>query len=168
MSSATVSPATIVASILKPVFHGVPDSSAIAKYLVESMVYIARYNLQIKIYITKQAAEFLSNLLTALNISFRTIPVEKIVYPCILISVEGGHFVITTYDSSGHVSSSFTVPIPKFIEELQAIVAKKRKLAKKTPVKEEEEVYEVLVSREVLELAKVFEEEKVSSEVEKK
>lgn len=171
LSSATAIPqANIVASILKPVFHGVPDGSAVARYLVESMIYIAKYNLQIKIYITKQAAEFLSNLLTALNISFKTIPVSKMVYPCILISVEDGYFVVTTYNNDGSVLSVTRVPIPKLIEELQAIIAKRRRLAKKSATKEEEEVYEVMIAREVLELSKVFEEERKEgvSEVDKK
>lgn len=158
-STPAVSSGVNVAGILKPAFQGIPDGATAAKYLIDTMIAISKYNLPIKIYITKDVAEYIGNLLTALNIRFRSVHASGMQYPCIFISVEGGNFVISTYDENGTLLESFKIPVHKLIEELRAIVLKK-KSRKTTPQVKDEELLEITLTKDIQELLSKFEDEK--------
>lgn len=146
MSTATLSNNVLpmITQVLNPGFKGVPDSVALTKYFLNSVATIRRYGLPVRIYVTKEVADRIGNILTAIGIKFKLIPAEKMTPPYIFVYQNGSYFVIRTVDEAGRVCNEFTVPINKFVEELQSYVLRK----KKTAEKKVEEVHELVMDED--------------------
>jgi len=127
MSLAVSTPVgTSIAAILNPSFKGVPDAKALATYLLNALAQIKKENLPIKIYLTQDVSNKIGNLLTAMGVKIRTIPVEKMEPPYIFIYLEDGDVVIKTVDANGKEVNTFRAPFSKFVEELEAIATSKK------------------------------------------
>jgi len=115
-----------IPAILNPSFKGVPDAKALATYLLNALAQIKRENLPIRIYVTQDVSNKIGNLLTAMGVKIRTIPVEKMEPPYIFIYQENGDVVIKTVDANGKEVNTFRAPFSKFVEELEAVATSKK------------------------------------------
>jgi len=149
-----------IASVLNPGFRGIPDAGAVVKYLLNAMSTIKRYDLPVRIYLTKDVAEKIGNILAAMGVRFRLVPVDKMSPPYIYIYAKDQYFVVKTVDENGKDVAEFSVPSSKFIEELQAFITRRREGAKRRKKEEEgEEVEELTIHSDFLTYMKKAEEE---------
>lgn len=123
MPAVGVSPIT---TVLNPSFKGVPDARTLATYLLNALVQIKKEDLPIKIYLTQDVTNRIGNILTALGVKIRTVPVEKMSPPYIFIYTENGDIVVKTADSDGKEVSSFRAPFNKFVEAFEALFTSKK------------------------------------------
>jgi len=141
-----------IARVLSPSFRGIPDATALAKYLIRTLVFIKKNNLPIKIYLTQDVTAKIGNILTALGVKFKTIPASRMEPPYILLSAEDNYIVIKTVDSSGREIASYKAPLSKFIEAFELLSSSYRKKSKqKEKSSEPQLVDEIIVSAESLE-----------------
>jgi len=144
MSTTTISIGSTgitVASILNPCFKGIVDAGAIAKYLLNTITIIKRYDLPVHIYLTKDVAERIGNILTSMGIRFKLVPVDKMTPPYIYIYSNDQYYAVKTMDENGKNASEFSVLSSKFIEELHTLVTKKKKNSKL----KDEEIEELII-----------------------
>lgn len=121
----------IVASIINPGFKGIPDAGATVRFLLNAMLTIKKYDLPIRIYVTKEVSEKIGNILSAMGIKFKLVPVDKMTPPYIFIYQSETYFVVKTVDEGGKEATEFSVPVSKFIEELQGYMTRRRGRSKK-------------------------------------
>ncbi|MEM4787705.1 MAG: hypothetical protein QXV28_06995 [Ignisphaera sp.] len=150
-----------IASILNPGFKGIPDAGAVAKYLLNAMITIKRYDLPIRIYLTKDVAEKIGNILSAMGIRFKLLSIDKMTPPYIYIYAKDQYFVVKTVDENGNEVAEFSVLSTKFIENLQAFIIKKKRGSKQK--KNGEEVEELIIHPDFLTYIKKIEEESLHS-----
>ncbi|MEM1693967.1 MAG: hypothetical protein QXE75_05025 [Sulfolobales archaeon] len=147
-----------VTSILNPGFRGIPNAGAVVKYLLNAMITIKRYDLPVRIYLTKDVSERIGNMLTAMGIKFRLVSVDKMTPPYIYIYARDRYFVIKTVDEGGKDVAEFQVLSTKFIEELQTIITRKREGTRQRKKKENDEIEELVINSDFLNYIKKIEE----------
>lgn len=147
----------LVASVLNPGFKGLPDAGAAARFLLNAMLTIKKYDLPVRIYLTKDVSEKIGNILAAMGVKFKLVPVDKMTPPYIFIYQSDTYFVIKTVDEGGREVSEFSVPITKFVEELQSYATRRRSRVKKE--KAEGEVNSLIIEDSFVEHMKKLEKE---------
>ncbi|MEM1694360.1 MAG: hypothetical protein QXL19_08880 [Ignisphaera sp.] len=160
MSATTISIGSTgisIASILNPNFRGVVDAGTIVKYLLNAISIIKRYDLPIRIYLTKDVSERIGNILASMGIRFRLTHIDKMVPPYIYIYNDDQYYIIKTIDENGKNVAEFSVLSNKFIEELHALITKKKK-----DTKLEEEVEELIIHLDSSTHAKKNEKERIN------
>ena len=134
--------ASAILSVLNPSFKGVADAKTLARYLLTALTVIKKQNLPVKIYVTQDITDKLGNILTALGVRFRTIPVDAMSPPYIFLYTENGDIVVKTVDADGKEVATFRAPFAKFVEYFEELFnAKKPKKPKKEKVQRVDEVY---------------------------
>lgn len=141
--SAGGSVGALVASVINPGFRGIPDAGATVKFLLNAMLTIKKYDLPVRIYLTKDVSEKIGSILSAMGVKFKLVPVDKMSPPYIFIYQSETYFVVKTVDEDGKEVSEFSVPASKFIEELQSYITKRRARAKRG--KDEGEVNSLII-----------------------
>lgn len=146
-----VSTSAMLSSLINPAFRGLPDASAVARYLINAMVSIKKYDLPMRIYVTREVTEKIGGILAAMGVRFKLIPTDKMDPPYIFIYQSDTYFVIKTVDEGGREVAEFSVPIAKFVEELQSYLSKGRGKPKRSKV---EEVNALIIGDEFTEFVK--------------
>lgn len=149
------SPGITVASVLNPGFKGIPEAGAAVKYLLNVMSAIRRYDLPIKIYVTKDVSDKIGNILTAMGVRFKLVPADKMTPPYIYIFSNETYFVVKTVDENGKDVAEFSVLASKFIESLQDFISRRRgELKQKKKEKKPDDVNELLVHEDFIDFVK--------------
>jgi len=155
-----------IAGLLNPKFGSMPGPKAVARYFAEALSAIAHEGLPIKIYLDHRITVALAPLFKELGVRFRTVPIDKMEPPYILLFLDEdtGRLVVETCDPDLK-TRRFVTRLDLFVDELTATLAQARARKKKEYRQEEETKQEIdllkdMEPKKLLELLKeILEEE---------
>jgi len=143
---------SLISSILNPSFGGAPDAKALAKYLVNATLVIKRNDLPVRIYLTHDVTEKIGDILSAMGVRFKTVPVDRMEPPYIFLTLEDTYLIIKTVDINGKEVRTFRTPFSEFIEALKEYASHRMRKRKR----EEEEKRTVYIDDEMTKDLKKF------------
>jgi len=153
-----------IAGLLNPKFGSMPGPKAVARYFAEALSAIAHEGLPIRIYLDHRITMALASLFKELGVRFRTIPVDRMEPPYILLFLDEdtGRLVVETCDPDLK-TRRFVTRLDLFIDELSILLAQARtrkKEYRQEETKQEIDLLKDMEPKKLLELLKeILEEE---------
>jgi len=126
-----------IAGLLNPKFGSMPGPKLVARYFAEVLSAVASEDLPVKIYLDHRITVALAPLFKELGVRFRTIPVDRMEPPYILLFIDedAGRLVVETCDPDLK-TQRFVTRLDLFIDELTILLAQAR--ARKKEYRQEE------------------------------
>lgn len=126
-----------IAGLLNPKFGSMPGPKLVARYFAEVLSAVASEDLPVKIYLDHRITVALAPLFKELGVRFRTIPVDRMEPPYILLFIDedAGRLVVETCDPDLR-KHRFVTRLDLFIDELTILLAQAR--ARKKEYRQEE------------------------------
>ena len=122
--------------------HDVMDAESLAERIVYAAYYSKKYGLGLRIYLSEDVANKVSNILLKFGIKIKIVSGEDMETPHILVDREGADVIVTGVDGDGNVVFKVRAPLSKFVDALRAIIMKtSTKKSKRNKRKRQEETY---------------------------